>query len=87
MAAARLEIAELKVQAGEVTFQTVTKYVDRIRVVEKIKEVKVIEYVSKEADAKCVIGVDTSDNIRLLLNNAAKGIVPPSPRAASTPTP
>lgn len=51
-------------------------YVEKIRYVDKIKEVPVIEYVDKEADGKCVIEPSVGIGIAKLLNAAAAGKLP-----------
>jgi len=56
--------------------KVITKYVDKVKVVERIKEVPVNVYVDKIADERCVIDSKTSDNIRTLWNNAADGQLP-----------
>lgn len=53
-----LQVATVKVKQAEATVQVVTKYIDRVQIVRQkgadiIKEVPV--YVTKEADAGCVI--------------------------------
>jgi hypothetical protein len=53
-----VKVAAVKVQQAEATVQVVTKYIDRVQIVRQkgadiIKEVPV--YVTKEADAGCVI--------------------------------
>lgn len=72
----QVEIAALQVESAKINTEIVVKYVDKIKIVEKIKEVPVIEYVDRVADAACVITDDTANKIRNLLNNAAIGKLP-----------
>lgn len=54
----KLEIARLEAASKEVTTQVVTKYIEKVKIVkEKTNAIqsKVPEYISKDADAKCVI--------------------------------
>jgi hypothetical protein len=69
-------VEQYKTKSGEVTIEVQTKYVDKIKYVERIKEVPVNVYVTKEADAKCVIDPVTSDGIRLLLDSSIAGQLP-----------
>jgi len=67
----KLEISELKNKSDKVTYQTVTQYVDRVRVIkEKGATITkyVDKYVTKEADSRCVI----PKNAVLFLDSAAK---------------
>lgn len=73
------EIALYKSKSSEITVTTVTKYVDRIKEVEKIKEVPIYVYVPSKADAACIIDDATSDSIRLLFNSTIKGKFPQTP--------
>ena len=69
------EIAALKEKAGKVTVQTETVYVDKIKTV-YVKGDAITQYVDRYItaadDAKCVI----PDNFVVLLNSAAKNVVP-----------
>lgn len=76
IAAANLEIATLTADANKISTEAVIKYVDKIKIVTKIKEIPTTIFVTKEADQKCVIDTTTSDNIKTLLNAAAIGQVP-----------
>lgn len=75
----QVEIALLRAKSAEVNVEVVTKYVDKIKYVEKIKEVPVNVYVDKEADLRCVINPNTSDNIRMLINSSLEGKLPDGP--------
>ena len=75
-AALRLEIAVQTGLANAISTDVLVKYVDKIKIVEKIKEVPTYVYITKEADKNCRIDPATADGIRLLLDNAAKGQVP-----------
>jgi hypothetical protein len=72
----KVEISALKAKSAEINTETVIQYVDKIKIVEKIKEVKVNVYVTKEADSMCVIDPATGANITRLLNAAAVGKLP-----------
>lgn len=76
VAALQMKLAEFREQASEVTIETVIKYVDRIKYVQKIKEVPVKVYITSESNDKCVIDSTTSNNIRMLLNSSNSGQVP-----------
>lgn len=61
----KLEIEKLKLQSEEITSKTITKYIDRIKIVEKngeniVKEVPV--YITKADNDNCVL----SNSVRLL---------------------
>lgn len=72
------EIAMYKSNATEISETVLTKYVDKIRYVEKIKEVPVNVYIPEKADQLCYISPVTSTNIRMFLNSAAEGKLPQS---------
>lgn len=76
------QVAELKAKTAEVTVETVTKYVDKIKYVDRWKEVPVNVYIPKEADARCIINPDTASNIRMLYNSSNEGILPSAPFSA-----
>lgn len=71
----QVKVAQRDTKSENVNVATVIRYVDRVRVVEKIKEVKTNVYVTKDADSACVIGPDVSSSVAKLLNESAKGIV------------
>ena len=73
-------VAELKAKSEKINTETIVRYVDRIKVVEKIKEVKTNVYITKEADAACVIGTNTSRELTRMLNSSARGRIPDAPR-------
>lgn len=77
----KVEISALKAKSSEITTETIIKYVDRIKIIDKIKEVPVNVYVTKEADSKCVIDRTTSSNLTRLLNAASEGRVPGTPNS------
>jgi len=79
-------ISELSAKSSQITTDTIVKYVDRVKVVEKIKEVPVNVYVTKETDSKCVIDAVSSNSIARLLNAASEGRVPESAGAFNGPT-
>jgi hypothetical protein len=69
------EIADLKVNQGKVTIQTITKWRDRVKTVEVKGDTitkYVDKYITKEADAKCVI----PNNAVLIHDLAAKNKLP-----------
>lgn len=72
----QVEIAALQVKSANINTKIIIKYVDRIKIVEKIKEVPTIVYVDPAADAACVINKDTDKKIKNLLDNAATGKLP-----------
>ena len=75
------EIAELKAKQGEVTIKTITKYVDRIKVV-KEKGEEVIKYVDKYITVKEDAKYPLPNNFVELHDAAAKNVVPDAARAA-----
>jgi hypothetical protein len=80
-----LQVAVVKRRQAEATVQVITKYVDRVRIVREtgatiIKEVPV--YVSKEADAACVL----PRGFVRLHDAAAAGIVPDPAGSADAST-
>ena len=65
---AELQIANLETQAEIVTNKIVTKYIPKIRYVDKIQTQVVKQYVTKEADAVCTVNngfVTIHDSIAL----------------------
>jgi hypothetical protein len=68
-----LEQALKQQDSGEVTVETVTKYVDRIKYVDKVQIVKIPVYINEQDDSKCKI------------NNGAIDVMNSS--ASSTPAP
>lgn len=75
----RLVIVQLEKKSADIGTVVVTKYIDRISVVEKIKEVKTNVYITKEADSQCVISPNISADITRLLNGSGQGVVPEPP--------
>lgn len=73
-------IAELKTKSAKIETKVITEYVDKIKFVEKIKEVKTNVYVTQKDDSACVISADASADISRLLNSAGRGQLPPAPR-------
>ena len=76
------KVAKQEVAAAEVTTEIITKYVDRIKIVEgKTHEIikKVPIYITKESDDKCVI----NNGFVILHDNAAKNEVPESTGTAN----
>jgi uncharacterized protein (UPF0333 family) len=72
------QIAELKSKAAQVTIQTVTQYVDRVKTITvqgKTITKYVDRYITPEEDSKCVI----PNNFILFLDSAATNTVPPAP--------
>lgn len=82
----QVEIAMLKAKSAEINVEIITKYVDKIKYVDRIKEIKVYEFITKEADVQCVISPSTSDNIRMLVNSSIKGELPGSPISVDVTT-
>ncbi len=78
-AATKIELAELRAKAGEITVETIIEYKDRIKYVEKIKEVPIDVYIPKEANSACVINDVTGANIRMLINTSNQGIPAAAP--------
>lgn len=76
----QLDIAYYRTKSNEVNTQTVIQYVDRLNKIETIREVPVREYITKEADANCIINSDTANGLRIILNPTAKGTIPVSAR-------
>lgn len=72
-------IAELQTKSAKVDIQIVTEYVDKIKYVDRIKEVKTNVYVTKKDDIACVISPSTSHDIARMLNSASKGKIPEPP--------
>lgn len=81
---AQVKDAERETKSEKVNTETVIRYVDRVKVVEKIREVKTNVYVTQETDRACVIGVGPSADIAILLNDSVRGIVPRAPRQAAS---
>lgn len=75
------EIAELKAKEAEITIKTITKYVDRIKVV-KEKGEEVIKYVDKYITVKEDLKYPLPNNFVELHDAAAKNVVPDATRAA-----
>lgn len=73
------EIAKLNAKSGEVTIETIIEYRDKIKYVEKIKEVPINVYIPTEADRACHIDDITGRNIRMLINSSNKGELPSAP--------
>ena len=73
-------IAELETKSAVVDTKIITEYVDKIKYVDRIKEIKTDVYITKEDDSGCVISASTSDSITRMLNDASKGILPETPR-------
>ena len=59
--------------AGEVKYKTVVEYKDKIKVVEKIKEIPIHIYVPGPADKSCKID-ELAPNLRKLIDSAAEGV-------------
>lgn len=72
----KLEIAELAVKSANITTNTVIEYVDRIKIVDRIKEVPINVYINSTDDKMCNISTATSGNIIRLLNSASQGKLP-----------
>jgi hypothetical protein len=74
-----MQVAVLEARASEITTETVVMYVDRVKVVEKIrtefKTIYVDKFITPEIDAK--FG-DLPHSFRLLHDYAAQGILPPT---------
>lgn len=83
----KVEISALKAKSSEITTETIIKYVDRIKIIDKIKEVPVNVYVTKEADSKCVIDATDFNNITKLLNSTASGGIPQRPTTSGVDGP
>jgi hypothetical protein len=73
------KVAEYKTESGKVTTVVETKYVDKVRVIEKIKiqykDVYVDKFITKEDDDRCVI----NNGFVVLHNQAASGNLPGTP--------
>lgn len=72
----KAEIAVLQAKSSEVTIKTVVEYVDRIKYVDRLKEVPIEIYVTPKADSQCIIDDTTDRSIRVLYAASIKGIVP-----------
>jgi hypothetical protein len=77
----QLEIAELNIKSANITTKTVIQYVDKVKIVERIKEVPINVYVKSTDDKACVISPVASDNIVRLLNAASQGKLPDAARS------
>ena len=78
LAAGELQIAEMEKKSAKVDTQIVTEYVDRIKYVDKIKEIKTNVYVTEKDDSACSISSSSSSTISRLLNSASQGRLPDS---------
>lgn len=74
-------ISDLKVEAAKIETKIVTEYIEKIKFVDKIKEVKTNVYVTQKDDSACVISAGASADIARLLNSASRGELPEPPRA------
>jgi len=74
-----LKVEKIEKAGEKINTETVIRYVDRVKIVEKIKEVKTNVYVTKETDNACVLDLGASRDIARLLNDSARGVVPRTP--------
>lgn len=75
-------IAELKTKSAKIETKIITEYVDKVKFVEKIKEVKTNVYITQKDDSACVISAGASSDLARLLNSAGRGQLPAAPRAS-----
>ncbi len=52
---AELEISYLRAKSSDISTEIVTKYVDKVRIIERNRDIPVSVYVNNEDSAKCVI--------------------------------
>jgi hypothetical protein len=69
----QIKIAHQQEQLQEATKDIVVKYITDTKVVEKIKEVPVHDFIPKEADVSCGDIDRIAPNFRLLLDDASQG--------------
>ena len=81
---AEAKIAKRETASEKVNTETIIRYVDRVQVVNKIKEVPTNVYVTKETDRACSISAGDSLNVAIVLNDSVRGIVPRSPGQAAS---
>jgi hypothetical protein len=79
-----VKVAEKAVASEKINTVATIQYVDRIKIVEKIKEVPTNVYVTQKADIQCPIDLNTSVDIAKLLNSAIRGTVPNTPSDIGT---
>ena len=72
-------IEELQTKSAIVNTKIVTEYIEKIKYVDRIKEVKTNVYITKKDDSACVISPSTSSDIARMLNSASKGKIPEPP--------
>lgn len=75
----KAENAELHTKSVESTANATIQYVEKIKYVDRWKEVKTNVYVTKTDDEKCVIDPGTRKSIRMLYNDSIEGRLPESP--------
>jgi hypothetical protein len=73
------ENARLSKKSADISTAAAIQYVEKIKYVDRWKEVKVDRYVTKDADNACVISDTTAANISGLYNDSIKGRVPSGP--------
>lgn len=69
-----LEQANKQTEAAKVTVETVTKYVDRIKYVDKVQIVKIPVYINQVDDSKCQIN---NGAVTVINSSASNEPVPP----------
>jgi hypothetical protein len=70
------ENARLASKSTEATLTSTIQYIEKIKYVDRWKEVKTNVYITSEADQKCVIDPATRKSIRMLYNGSIQGLVP-----------
>ena len=86
IAIAEKRITEMEKQSALVQTQIVTEYVDKIKYVHRIKEIKTNVYIKEKDDSACVISLDASNDIRMLINSASQGRLPDAPTPVDAKT-
>ena len=78
----KLEIASLEAKSEKINTQTVIKYVDRIKYVDKINTVVTKEFIPAAADQKCEI----NKGFISLHDSVAKGVTPTTAETDNQPS-
>lgn len=76
----KAELQRLNAKSKDISHEVVIEYIEKIKYVDRWKEVPINVYIPEKANAQCIIDSNTGDTFRMLFNSSLEGQLPSTPK-------